>query len=92
MNFIYNTLFGCTHTCDCVGMVFVKLASRCVMSASHFQSRLSTYIQGLDPRKSRELTDAVSIDVLIVFLGVILFFGSKQNYRADIATGVIIQG
>ena len=26
--------------------------------------------------------------MLIVFLGVILFFGSKQNYRADIAQGL----
>ena len=45
---IYNHLFCCNHTCNCVGMVSVMSASH-VTSASH-QSRSSIYIQGLIPR------------------------------------------
>ena len=54
INFIYNRLFCCNHTCDCVNMVPVTSSSRYITSASHYhtryQSRSSMYIRGLIPR------------------------------------------
>ena len=49
INFIYNHLFCCNHTCNCVGMVTVMSASHYVTSASYYQSRSSMYIRGLIP-------------------------------------------
>ena len=52
INFIYNHLFSCNHTCYCVGKVSVTLASRYVhvTPASCYQSRSSVYTQGPIPR------------------------------------------
>ena len=41
INFIYNRLFCCNHTCYCVGMGSVTSVSRYVTSASRYQIRLS---------------------------------------------------
>ena len=49
INFIYNRLFCCNHTCFCVCMVSVTSASRYVTSASRYQSRSSMYTRGLIP-------------------------------------------
>ena len=57
-----NSLFGCTHTCCCVSMVSVKLASSYVTPASRYQSRSSMYIRGLIPLSSTELAEAVPIE------------------------------
>ena len=46
INFIYNRLFCCNHTCYCVGIVSVT-------SASRYQSRSSMCIRGLIPRNPR---------------------------------------
>ena len=62
INFIYNRLFCCNHTCYCVSMVVVKSVSRYVTSASRYQSRSSMYVRGLIPRNSTELAKAVPID------------------------------
>ena len=59
INFIYNRLFFCNHTCYCVGKVSVTPVSRYVTSASRNQSRSSMHIRGLIPRKSTELAEAV---------------------------------
>ena len=61
INFIYNHLFCCNHTCYCVNMFFVMPASCYITSASRFQSRSSMYIRGLIPRNFAELTEAVPI-------------------------------
>ena len=47
INFIYNRLFCCNHTCYYVGVVSVTSASRYVTSLSRYQSRSTMYIQGL---------------------------------------------
>ena len=65
INFIYNHLFCCNHTCYCVGMVSVMSLSRYVTSASRYQSRSSMYIQYLIPQNSTELAKAFSIDCYI---------------------------
>ena len=49
INFFYNRLFCCNHSCYCVGMVSVTSASHYVKSESHYQSRSSMYIRGLIP-------------------------------------------
>ena len=54
INFIYNRLFCCNHTCYCVGMVSVE-------SASHYQSRSLMYIQGMILHNSMELAETVQI-------------------------------
>ena len=61
INFIYNCLFCCNHTCYCIGMVSVTSASSYVTSASRYQSRSSMYIRGLFPRNSTELAEVVPI-------------------------------
>ena len=59
--FTHLRLFCCNHTCYCVGMVSVMSTSRYVTSASRYQSRSSMYIQGLIPRNTTELVEAVLI-------------------------------
>ena len=59
INFIYNRLICCNHTCVC--MVSVSSASRYVTSASHYQSRSSMNIGGLILRNSTELVEAFRI-------------------------------
>ena len=49
LNIFCNRLFCCNRACYCVDMVSVTSTSRYVTSASHFQSRSSTYIRGLIP-------------------------------------------
>ena len=44
INFIYNHLFCCIHTCYCVGTVSVMSASHYVTSVSHYQSSSLMYI------------------------------------------------
>ena len=65
INFIYNRLFCCDHTCYCVNMVSVTSASRYITSTSRYhtryQSRSSMYICGLIPRNFAELAEAVPI-------------------------------
>ena len=46
----YSRSFCCNHTCYCVGIVTVTIASRYVTSASRCQSRSSMCIRGLIPR------------------------------------------
>ena len=56
MNFIYNRLFCCNHTCYYVGMVSVTSASRYATSASRYQS----YFLDVHPRSdSTELAEAI---------------------------------
>ena len=80
INFIYNPLFRRNHTCHCVNMVSVTLASRYITSASRFhlryQSRSSMYmyIRDLILRKFAELAEAVPIQI---FLSVRIF--SRQT-------------
>ena len=63
INFIYNLLFFCNHTCYCVGMVSVTSASRYVTQASRYQSR---YRLDVHPRSdSTELAEAVPIVIFI---------------------------
>ena len=59
VNFIYNHLFCCNHTCNCVNMV--SLASPSRYHPRH-QSRSSMYIRGQFPRNFAELAEAVPID------------------------------
>ena len=54
INFIYNHMFCCNHTCYCVNMVSVT-------SASGYQSRSLMYIRGLIPWNFAELAEAVTI-------------------------------
>ena len=65
INFIYNRLFYCNHTCYCVNMVFVTSASRYITSASgyhpRYQRRSSMFIRGLIPRNFAESVEAVPI-------------------------------
>ena len=65
---LINRLFCFNHTCYCVNMVSVTLASRYITSASRyhprFQSRSSMSICGLIPRNFAELAEAVPIDLL----------------------------
>ena len=65
INFIYNHLFCCNHTCYCVNIVSLMSASRYTMSVScyhpSYQSRSSMYIHGLIPQNSTELAEAVLI-------------------------------
>ena len=58
---MYNRLFCCNHTCYCVGIVTVTIASRSVTSASRCESRFSMCIRGLIPWNSTELAEAVPI-------------------------------
>ena len=67
INFIYNRLICCNHTCNCISMVYVTSASRYVELASRYQSRSSMYIRGLIPRNSVELAEAVPIGQLLGF-------------------------
>ena len=50
INFAYNRLLYCNHTCYCVGFVSVASTSRYVTSASRYQSRFLMHIRGLIPR------------------------------------------
>ena len=60
INFFYNGVFCCNHTCYCVGMVSVT-------SASGYQNRSSMYIGGLILRNFTEkLAEAVPIDGLLL--------------------------
>ena len=65
INFIYNHLFCCIHTCYSVNMVSVTSALRYITTASRYhpcyQSISSMYIRGLILRNFAELTDAVPI-------------------------------
>ena len=65
INFIYNCLFYCNHTCYCVNMVSVTSASRYITSVSgyhpRYQRRSSMYIRGLIPRNFAKSVEAVLI-------------------------------
>ena len=65
INFIYNRLFCCNHTCYCVNMVSVTSASRYITPGSRYpplyQSRPSMYIRGLIPWNFAELAEVVPI-------------------------------
>ena len=50
INFIYNRLFCCNHTCYSVCMFSVTSVSRYVTQASRYESRPSMFIRGLIPR------------------------------------------
>ena len=63
LNFIYNHLLCCNHTCYYVDMIYMTSASRYVKSASRYQSRSPMYILGLIQRNSTELAKAVSIEL-----------------------------
>ena len=58
INFIYNLLLCCNHTCYSVNMVYVTSASRYITSASRYhpryQSRFSIYIRCLILRNFAE--------------------------------------
>ena len=54
INFIYNHLIYCNHTCHCVGMVSMTSASHYVMSASH---QILDVHPRSDSRNSTELAD-----------------------------------
>ena len=62
---IHNRLLCCNHTCYCVNMVSVTLASRYITPASRYnsryQSRSTMYIRGLIPRNSVELADSEAV-------------------------------
>ena len=65
MNFIYNRLFCCNHTCYYVDMVSVTSASRYATSASRYQS----YFLDVHPRSdSTDLAGAVPIGLCSVSL------------------------
>ena len=72
INFIYNRLFYCNHTCYCVNIVSVTSASCYITSASRYhqryQSRSSMYICGLISRNSTVLADTVPIGVFTKFM------------------------
>ena len=60
INFIYNHLFCCNHTCYCVGMVSVTSVSRYVTSARRYH---------VDPwSDSTELAEAVPIEFVLMSL------------------------
>ena len=59
INVIYNRLFCCNHTCNCVDMLSVTSVSRYETSALRFQTRSLMYIRGLIPRNSTELAKSV---------------------------------
>ena len=61
INFIYNRLFCCNHTCNCVDMLSVTSVLRYETSALRFQTRSLMYIRGLIPRNSTELAESVLI-------------------------------
>ena len=56
LNFIYNRLFCCNHTCYCVGMISVTSASRYVTQASRYQRDVNSRSD------STELTETVPIE------------------------------
>ena len=61
INFIYNRLFFCKHTCYCVSMDSVTSVSRYVTLASRYPRRSSIYIQDLIQQNPVELAEAVPI-------------------------------
>ena len=67
INFKYNRLFCCNHTCYFTNMASVTSASRYITSASlnhpPYLSRSSMYIRGLIPRNFAVLAEAVPIEV-----------------------------
>ena len=83
INFIYNRLFCCNHTCYCVSMVSVTPALRYVMSVSRYQSRSSMYIRGLIPWNSTEFTEAVQIaNKIVVCLRLSIGKACSQFFQA----------
>ena len=85
INFIYNRLFCCNHTCSCACIVSVAPASGYVTSTSRYQSRSSMYIWGLitqnwtrqfplKPRYKHKTYKRISVDnsVLLTVLHLIL--------------------
>ena len=68
--FIYNRLFWCNHTCYCIKMVSVTLASRYITSVSPYHPRYQSislmYIRCLIPRNFAELAEAVPIWLVVV--------------------------
>ena len=67
-------LFCCNHTCYCVNMVSMTLASHYITSASRYhpgyQSRSSLYICGLIPGNFAELAEAVPIGSTVCDCGI----------------------
>ena len=82
INFIYNCLFCCNHTCYCVNIVSVVSASRYIKSATgyhpYYQSRSWMYIRGLIPQNFVELTEIVPIVCVCATSGINI---RAQNYK-----------
>ena len=80
INFIYNHLLCCNHTCYCVNMVSVMSVSRYIMSASRYhpryQSRCSMYIDLWSD--STELAEAALQELMEAVL---------ENVRSESAIG-----
>ena len=79
INFIYNCLFCCNHSCYCVNMVSVTPASHYITSASHYHPRSLMYIRGLISQNFAEMAEAVLIEVNLLFIcSLYLILGNSE--------------